>query len=267
MEGNRKKVSILLVDDDEAVRGLARVILEHERWLVAEAGSLQEAIDIVREGQFRPDVAVVDLLLPDGLGTELMEDLRQARQRSRIIYITGDPGWLRRLNAGSDSVLAKPFTPLQLVVAVQSALRSMRPVVVFVESGRVFRRLLVSALEHADVEIAMASSFEEGLLLARQREAAVLFTPSPRGNDAVLGLLDLRKVLPSLEVVALDADPPTSNPRWYDRRLVNSYSVQEVADTVRHALNRLENAEELPLKGREMHQEGDCEHSENQDQD
>jgi DNA-binding response OmpR family regulator len=262
-----EEVGILLVDDDDAVRGLARVILEHERWHVVEAGSLREAFGRVRDGQFRPDVAVVDLLLPDGLGTELTEALRRARQRSKIIYITGDPGWLRRLNTGGNSVLAKPFTPLQLVVAVRAALQSLRPVVVFVESGRVFRRLLVSALEQAEVEIAMASSFEEGLLLARRREAAVLFTPSPRGADALTALLDLRKVLPSLEVVALDPDPSIGNPGWYGRRLVKSYSVQEVANAVRHALNRREEVDAPPSKGLEMHQDGDGEQSENQDQD
>jgi DNA-binding response OmpR family regulator len=262
-----EKVDILLVDDDEAVRGFARVILEHERWHVVEAGSLQEAVGRVKEGQFRPDVAVVDLLLPDGLGTELTQGLRQLRPKSKIIYITGDPGWLRRLNAGGDSVLAKPFTPAQLVLAVRTALQSMRPVVVFVESERVFRRLLVSALEHVDVELTMASSFEEGLLWARQRAAAVLFTPAPRGADAVAALLDLRKALPSLEVVALNADASSGNSRWYDRRLVKSYSVQEVADAVRHALNRPGNAEAPPSEGREVHQDGDGEQSENQDQD
>jgi DNA-binding response OmpR family regulator len=266
VEGSTESVGILLVDDDNAVRGLARVILEHERWRVEEAGSLQEAIEKIKEGQFRPDVAVVDLLLPDGLGTELTEDLRQARPKSKIIYITGDPGWLRRLNVGSDSVLAKPFTPVQLVMAVRAALRSMRPVVVFVESGRVFRRLLVSALEQADVEIEMASSFEEGLLLARKREAAVLFTPSPSGDGAVTELLDLRKLLPSLEVVALDADALSGDSRWYDQRLLRSYSVQEVADAVRHALNRGRTADAPPSKGREMHQDGDSEETENQDQ-
>ena len=95
----KETVEILLVDDDEAVRGLARVILQHEGWQVAEAGSLLEATDKLREGDFRPQVAVVDLLLPDGLGTDLTQELHRVRRKSKVVYITGDPGWLRRLNS------------------------------------------------------------------------------------------------------------------------------------------------------------------------
>jgi CheY-like chemotaxis protein len=251
-----EKVGILLVDDDDAVRGLARIILEHEGWRIEEAGSVAEAKGKVREGGFRPYLAVVDLLLPDGFGTELVEDLRRARHKSKIVYITGDPSWLRKLNAGSESVLAKPFTPIQLIVAVRAALGRLKPVVVFVESGRVYRRLILSALEHADVEIAMASTFEEGLLLARQKEASVLFTPPPGCDEALAGLLDLRQGLPSLEVVALDADRSNSNHTWFDRRLATSYSVQVVAEAARQALNRWEDAEATLSNGSEVHPSG-----------
>jgi CheY-like chemotaxis protein len=259
----REKVGILLVDDDDAVRGLARVILEHEGWRVEEAGSVEEAKGKVREGGFRPHVAVVDLLLPDGFGTELTEDLRSARSKSKIVYITGDPSWLRKLNAGSESFLAKPFTPVQLIVAVRAALEALKPVVVFVESGRVYRRLILSALEHSDVEIAMASTFEEGLLLARKEEASVLFTPPPECDEALAGLLDLRQGLPHLEVVALDADGSNGHRAWYDHRLVKSYSVQMVAEAARRALNRREDAEAALSKGPEMHQNGNGQKREN----
>ncbi len=253
-----ERVGILIVDDDEAVRGLARVILQHEGWQVVEAGSLREAGDTIRRGELRPHIAVVDLLLPDGLGTELAEDLRRARNKSRIVYITGDPGWLRKLNAGSEHVLAKPFTPVQLVVTVRAALETLKPVVVFVESGLVYRRLILSALVPICVEVVMASSVEKGLLLARQREAAVLFTPSSSTEGGLAELLELRKALPGLEVIALDAGPLDGDSRWYDSRLLRSYSVQEVADAVRHALSRLENLSLSPSEWGEMHQDANC---------
>ena len=98
----------------------------------------------------------------------------------------------------------------------------------------------------------MASSFEEGLLLARQREAAVLFTPSPGGDDTLNELLALREALPLMEVIALDAGPSSSISRWYDRRLVSSYSVQELADVVLHALSRRENVRHTPSTGNEV---------------
>lgn len=256
-----EKVGILLVDDDDAVRGLARVILEHEGWYVKEAGTVEEARNRVREGGFRPSIAVVDLLLPDGFGTDLTEDLRQARHKSKIVYITGDPGWLRKLNGAGDCVLAKPFTPIQLVVAVRAALEGLKPVVVFVEAGRVYRRLIVSALQHSDAEVCMASTFEEGLLLARQHEASVLFTPSPGGDEALAVLLELRQKQPHMQVVALDSDAANGSPIWYDRRMLKSYSVQSVAEAVRYALNRMEEGSHSRSKGPEVHQNSDSQKS------
>lgn len=245
---DEEKIGILLVDDDRAVRSLARIILEHEGWQVEEAGSLQEAFDKMRMGGFRPHVAVVDLLLPDGLGTELVEDLRLARPKSKIVYITGDPGWLRRLSPKDDTVLAKPFTPAQLVVGVHEALDAMRPVVVMVESGRVYQRLIGSALEQESVKIATASSFDEGLLLASQKKAAVLLTPEPKEDAALARLLDLRRAMPALAVVALASDGPHSAANWYDRRLIPPYSAQSVGDAIRHVLNVRTQVEGAPSK-------------------
>ncbi len=248
-----EKVGILLVDDDEAVRGLARVILEHQGWQVVEAGSLREATGLLRDCVVRPHIALVDLLLPDGVGTDLAEDLRRARTRSRTVYITGDPAWLRRLNAGNESVLAKPFTPTELVAAVRVALDAQRPVVVFVEPGRVYRHLLVSALEHTAIAVVMAASFSEGLLLAHERNAAVLFTHDPGREEALAELACLRQCLPTLEVIALDADQPDGGPRWYDDRLLRSYSVQELIAALRRALLRQQNWTADTLIGSEAH--------------
>jgi DNA-binding response OmpR family regulator len=253
---NQEKTGILLVDDDHAVRSFARIILEHEGWQVEEAGSLQEAFDQVRSCGFRPHVSVVDILLPDGVGTELVEDLRQARPKSKVIYITGDPGWLRRLSAQVGAVLAKPFTPVQLVVAVRAALETMRPVVVIVESGRVYQRLIGSALEQESVKLATASSFDEGLRLASETGAAVLFTPEPEEDGALARLLDLRREMPALAVVALASDGPRSAASWYDRRLIPPYSAQSVGDTILHVLNLKSQIESTPSEWAYAHKNG-----------
>lgn len=254
---DEEKTGVLLVDDDPAVRSLARIILQHEGWQVKEAGSLQEAFEILRAGGFRPHITVVDLLLPDGLGTELAEHLRQARAKSRIVYITGDPGWLRRLSAKAETVLAKPFTPVQLVVVVRAALATMRPVVVIVESGRVYQRLIDSALAQESVKIAAASSLDEGLQMARQQEAAVLLTPEPQHDDALIRLLEFRRAMPGLAVVALGTDAPRSTLVWYDRRLTPPYSAQSVADAIRHVLKLRTKTEDGPSKHVETHRDGD----------
>ncbi len=250
-------VSVLLVDDDEAVRGLARVILEHERWHVVEAGNLKDALSQVQEHGFCPDVAVIDLVLPDGLGTDVARDLRRIYPKTTVVFITGDPGWLRRLNGVEDFVLAKPFSPVQLVTAVRTAIATIKPVVVFVEPERVYRRLILSAVEQVGVAPVLTSSFDEGVRAAREQEAAMLFTSRPVGDDALVALMDLRKSLPDIEIVALDADVSDGRTKWFDRRLLELYSVQEVAETVHQAVKRLTDTKDSFSKRSKVHQHGD----------
>lgn len=230
------KVGILLVEYDTAVRGLARIILAHEGWRVEEAGSIGEALGKVMVDGFLPHIALIDPSLSDAVGTELVPELRRVCPKSKVIYVTGDPGLLRQLEGGNHAVLQKPFTPAQLVMSVRAALETMRPVVVVVESGRVYRRLIGSTLEQEGWEIAAASSLDEGLKLARQREAAVLFIPEPAEAESLRRLLDFRRLMPAIGVIALETKGNGTNARWYDRKLLKPYSAQEVADAVQQVL-------------------------------
>ncbi|MGO9242557.1 MAG: response regulator [Bryobacteraceae bacterium] len=117
-----KAVRILLLEDEHAVRELARLILDHEGWEIVQAGSLTEAAECVRTKKRPFDLFIVDICLPDGFGTQLVEKMRQTGADPMVIYMTGDPGWLRRLGAEGAALLQKPFTPLQLIQAVQQAL-------------------------------------------------------------------------------------------------------------------------------------------------
>ncbi len=113
---------ILLVEDERTVRELARLILDHEGWDIVEAGSLTEAAECMRT-KIRPfDLFILDICLPDGFGTQLAEKMRQTEANPKVLYMTGDPGWLRRLGAEGAPLLPKPFTPLQMIQAVQQAL-------------------------------------------------------------------------------------------------------------------------------------------------
>lgn len=119
---------ILLVEDESAVRELARQILEHEGWEVVEAGSLEQAADCTRASNGRFDLLLLDLHLPDGLGTQLADEIRRSGGNARVIFTTGDPGWLRRLGSEGETVLPKPFTLLQIIQAVRLALAGRIPV-------------------------------------------------------------------------------------------------------------------------------------------
>lgn len=150
---------------------------------------------------------------------------------------SGDPVWVRQLDAGSHSILLKPFTPSQLVTVARAALDAMSPVVVVVESGRVYRWLIGSALARERLQIVTASSLDEGLLLARRRDAKVLLTPEPEEDEALARLLELRRLMPGIAVIALETGRRSSAVNWYDRKLGRPYSARAVADAVRRVLN------------------------------
>src|SRR3974390_882369 len=113
---------ILLVEDDRAVREMARMILEHESWEVVEASSLEDARDCLRNKNRYFDLFIIDLHLPDGLGTQLVEEIRRSRGTASVVIATGDPGRLKHLKGDAAVVLPKPFTPLQLTQAARHGL-------------------------------------------------------------------------------------------------------------------------------------------------
>jgi DNA-binding NarL/FixJ family response regulator len=102
-------IRILLVEDHVAFRDTLAILLENEpdMEVVAQAGSLAEA----REALDRPiDVAVIDLILPDADGTELIEELRRSKPGFRVLVLSAtiDSGHTEDLlNVGADAVLSK----------------------------------------------------------------------------------------------------------------------------------------------------------------
>jgi DNA-binding response OmpR family regulator len=107
---NAPVASVLVVDDDAALRLLCRVNLELEGFAVREAATVAEADAALAEERF--DVALVDVHLRGGDTRELVARLRG--EGIPVVIVTGsaDVGALRAL---ADAVLGKPFLPQELV--------------------------------------------------------------------------------------------------------------------------------------------------------
>ena len=115
---------VLVVDDHPVVRrGLAALIeSDHGLTLVAAAGTAQEALDCVDE----PDVAVVDLQLPDGDGIELGAGLKRRWPDVRVLVLTMNAdshAVVRSVGAGLDGYLLKDADPDELLAAIHAAAR------------------------------------------------------------------------------------------------------------------------------------------------
>jgi DNA-binding NarL/FixJ family response regulator len=117
-------IRILLVDDHASTREPLAFMLEQERDLtvVAQAGSVAEARRALTEMGTAPDVAVVDLGLPDGSGEELIPVLRAAYPRAAALvltYFSDRERLARAVEAGASGVLHKSSSIEQVVEAVR----------------------------------------------------------------------------------------------------------------------------------------------------
>jgi len=119
-----KESTILICDDEPSLRELMRVALEG-RHRFAEAEDAAEALQLTKE--LRPDVLLLDVMLPGGSGLDLLQTIRADPELSatRIVVVSA---WAsaqdrkRAEEAGADAFLSKPFAPEQLVAIVDRLL-------------------------------------------------------------------------------------------------------------------------------------------------
>ena len=117
--------TILLVEDEEAVRAFASRALASRGYTVHEAGTGQEALDVMEEVGGEIDLVVSDVVMPEMDGPTLLRELRQKRPDLKIIFVSGyaEDAFARNLPEGeSFSFLPKPFTLKALATAVKEAL-------------------------------------------------------------------------------------------------------------------------------------------------
>jgi len=115
---------ILVVDDEPRITDLVAMALRYEGFAVATAASGREAQRAV-EG-FRPELIVLDVMLPDLDGFALTERLKAARMDAPILFLTARDAVedkVRGLTLGGDDYMTKPFSLEELVARVRVLLR------------------------------------------------------------------------------------------------------------------------------------------------
>jgi two-component system phosphate regulon response regulator PhoB len=119
---------VLVVDDEPDITGLVAYHLAKAGYRVITAGNGTEALKSVREE--RPDLVVLDLMLPGLSGFDVLAELRR-REATRdvgVILLTArkdEPDRIKGLSLGADDYLAKPFSPQELVLRVGAVLRRL----------------------------------------------------------------------------------------------------------------------------------------------
>ncbi len=119
------KESILLVEDEDAIRLLCMRTLQAQGYRVLAAASGSEAIDLFFQASGKIDILVTDLMMPKMNGRELAEILREKVPHLSVLYISGYSGDLSiqpDAEYGVDAFLQKPFLPIDLASKVRSVL-------------------------------------------------------------------------------------------------------------------------------------------------
>jgi DNA-binding response OmpR family regulator len=120
--------TVLVVDDDPTVSDVVRRYLERAGYRVTLAADGHQAL--ARFAQERPDLVVLDLMLPGVDGLEVCRRLRARDEALPIVMLSARGEETDRvvgLELGADDYLAKPFSPRELVLRVQSVLRRTGP--------------------------------------------------------------------------------------------------------------------------------------------
>ncbi len=142
------KPYILVVEDEAPLIALLRYNLEQAGFEVGTAEDGDEALISVRER--RPDLLLLDWMLPAVSGIEVCRRLRRHRETRKlpVIMLTArseEGDRIRGLDSGADDYVVKPFSPRELIARVRAVLRRTRPA------------LAAEQLTFADIEMDLAA--------------------------------------------------------------------------------------------------------------
>ena len=120
------KVTILIVDDEVAIRDMVKISLEHVGFNVISAKNSSEAY--VKIFDLKPDLVLLDWMLPGGSGIEFARRLRRddITKDLPIIMLTAkasEDNMIQGLDEGADDYVVKPFSPKELIARIRSVLR------------------------------------------------------------------------------------------------------------------------------------------------
>jgi len=119
-------VRVLVVDDEPTLAELLSMALRYEGWDVRSAGDGQTAVRTARD--FRPDAVVLDMMLPDIDGLEVLRRLRGEAPEVPVLFLTAKDSVEDRvtgLTAGGDDYVTKPFSLEEVVARLRGLMRRM----------------------------------------------------------------------------------------------------------------------------------------------
>lgn len=151
--------TVLVVDDEPAIRRFLRSTLEVQGWAMVEAADAGEALRAVRH--HRPEIVLLDLGLPDRDGMALLPELKQLSDAAILVLTSREDegSKVAALDAGADDYVTKPFSVPELLARMRTALRHRvqeqggRPVI---SAGELRIDLVHRRVTRASVEVKLS---------------------------------------------------------------------------------------------------------------
>lgn len=119
-----EKVTLLVVDDEERIRRLLNMYLTREGYEVEEAVDGADALEKALVNNY--DCILLDLMMPEKDGLEVLEELREKKIMTPVMMLTAKGEESDRVNgfeSGADDYIVKPFSPREVVLRVKAILR------------------------------------------------------------------------------------------------------------------------------------------------
>jgi DNA-binding NtrC family response regulator len=117
-----KNISILVVDDEQAIREVFKHFLVQRGHDVVTCGTAEEALQNAEQREF--DVVILDVILPEMSGLEMAQELQRKNSRSNVIVLTGSPGQDEEVRSRRLKIfryLSKPIRASVLIDVVEEA--------------------------------------------------------------------------------------------------------------------------------------------------
>jgi len=139
---NEAKTKILVVEDEASIRKFIAINLERSGFAVLEAETGEKALEMTRA--YRPEVMVLDVMLPGIDGFEVCAKLRDEMPELIIIMLTArgqDIDKITGLEIGADDYMVKPFNPRELTARINTVLRRVERTKLPDDSPLVYKNL------------------------------------------------------------------------------------------------------------------------------
>lgn len=119
---------ILIIEDEEPIRGFIEINLMRYGYAVLQAGSAEDGIDLVKKAQPTVDIVLLDVMLPGMNGFEACKEIRNWNPSIGIIMLTAKVQEMDKVHGlmnGADDYIPKPFSPNELIARIEALLRRM----------------------------------------------------------------------------------------------------------------------------------------------